>query len=164
MWKLIYCTWWCRSEAASVAHQLHLPMVDGKLVLLKCIHSLALHNSIKQTGPHVAFPAVCILQKVFGGCEGWPMQNAREVGENSQVIPSASSLCGPSLMFVNEIPATHLLPAWHSYHPCFNSLVSDFIILIWSPDHLQTTYRAWQLSLGNIALWYSSVVITLKAC
>lgn len=105
----------------------------GPLVLLKCIHILALHHGIKHTDTHVAFPAVHILQNY------WWMQNAREISENSQELPPVSSLCGLFLVFANKIPATHLWPAWHSSCLCFNSLVDDFIILIWSPDHLQIT-------------------------
>lgn len=41
--------------------------VDGTLLLLKCIHILALPHGIRHTDTHVAFPAVHIFQKFFGG-------------------------------------------------------------------------------------------------
>lgn len=55
--------------AALVTRQLHLLTVVGTLVLLKCVHILALHHGIKQTDPHIAFPDVHIEQKDFGGCK-----------------------------------------------------------------------------------------------
>lgn len=80
-------------------------------------------------------------------CAGvWGEPALTHATASTQLLPSSSSRRGPSLGFGNAVPAARLWPAWHSYRLCSNPPVYEFIILIWSPDHLQTTYGAWQLA------------------